>query len=279
MSSMTAGFAVRHARQIQAMLDEVNSKPPARIALAGARDHATSLSDSLAGPEDDAVVVLTAPEAHAGLDGFTAIVVVSEEWPISERDVATLRAAERADVPTIAILIGVESARRDEVPYVLATDVILAESAGGATVAVVERVAARAKGDAYCVARALPHFSEPVSRAIIRHYARLNGMVGAASIVPGADLPVLTVNQLRMVARLAGAHSIDLDAKRLVELAVVVGASLGLRGLARTALGVVPGLGGALRGGVALSGTAAIGEAALRRFRAEAGQSGPVATL
>ena len=157
----------------------------------------------------------------------------------------------------------------------LATDVLLAATIDEAATPVVERLASKAKGEAYRIAKALPHYREPVCRAIIRHYARLNGVLGAAAFIPGADLPVMTVNQLRMVARLAGAQGIELDSKRLVELAAVVGASLGLRGVARTALSLLPGPSRAIKGGVALGGTTAVGEAALRRFRAENGTAEP----
>jgi len=271
-TSLSAGFALRHARQIQAMLDEVNSEPPARIAAAGAAEPLAPLARALAGDTEGAITVLDWGERDFSLDAYMALVVVIDSWPVDRSNVGLLRAAERAGVPIVAVLVGIgQAARRDEVPYVLATDVIVTDVAADAAVRVVERIAARAKGDAYRVARALPHFAEPVSKAIIRHYSRLNGLVGAAAIIPGADLPVLTINQLRMVTRLAGAQGIELDAKRLAEFAVVVGASLGLRGVARTALGLLPGPGRAIKGGVALSGTTAIGEAALRRFRAESG--------
>lgn len=251
------------------MLDEVNSKPPARIAVAGASGPAGELAGLLAGDTEGAVSVLE--RGAADIVGSTTLVLVVDAWPLPDRDEETLRAAERAGVHRVAALLGSEvPAHRDEVPYVLATDCVKAATASGALDPLVERIAIGAKGDAYRLARALPHFREQSSRAIIRHYARLNGLVGAAAIVPGADLPVLTINQLRMVARLAGAQGIVLDARRLVELAAVVGASLGMRGVARAALSLLPGPGRAIKGGVALSGTTAIGEAALRRFRAEA---------
>ena len=267
----TAGFAVRHARQIQAMLDEVNSMPPARVAVSGSPRGAAALADALAGSTDGAVDVLTGAEAPHSLSAYTALIVAIDEWPVRDRDVGVLRAGERAAMPIVVALLGLgESARRDAVPYVPSTDVISAETAADGLPAIVEHLAARLKADAYLLARALPQLRAPVSKAIVRHYARRNGLVAAAAIVPGADLPVLAINQLRMVARLAAAYGIRLDNKRLTELGVVVGASLGMRSVARTALALLPGPGRAIKGGVALSGTTAIGEAALRRFRSEA---------
>lgn len=275
-SKLNVGFAARHARQVQAMLDEVNSRPAARIAVSGTGARAADLVTALASDTQDVVVLIGEDATAASLDEFEALVYVGSDWPIGARAVETLRAADRASLPIVAVIHGVKGvARRDEIPYVLATDVIVADGSSAAALAVVERLAARAKGDAYTIARALPHFREPVSKAIIRHYARLNALVGALSLVPGADLPVLTLNQLRMVVRLAGAYDVELDAKRLVELGAVVGASVGLRGVARSALSILPGPRWSIKGGVAFGGTTAIGEAAAKRFRAQAGAAGP----
>lgn len=275
-AGLSASFALRHARQIQGMLEEVNSKPPARIAVAGSPALATELAAAISGDAPGAVGVLEASDLRTALEGLTALVVVLDRLPVRERDLTIMRAAERASVPIVAAVVGLgPEVRRDDVPYVLATDVVLVDSIDAAPLPLVERIAARVKGEAYRVARALPHFRDPVSKAIIRHYSRLNGLVGAAALVPGADLPVMTLNQLRMVARLAGAQGVELDAKRLVELAAVVGASLGLRGVARTALGLLPGPTRAIKGSVALGGTTAVGEAALRRFRAQTGTVEP----
>ncbi len=43
-------------------------------------------------------------------------------------------------------------------------------------------------------------------------------MLGVAIFVPGVDFPVLTLNQLRLVLRLASAHGDEIDQSRLPEL-------------------------------------------------------------
>src|SRR5688572_31706532 len=53
----------------------------------------------------------------------------------------------------------------------------------------------------------------------------LNAVLGAAIFVPGADFPVLTLNQLRLVLRLAQAHGEEIDAQRVPEILAVVGRS------------------------------------------------------
>jgi uncharacterized protein (DUF697 family) len=94
-------------------------------------------------------------------------------------------------------------------------------------------------------------------------------VLGAAVFVPGADLPMLTLNQLRLLLRLEQAYGLDVDPReRLPELAATLGAGLGLRALARELLDRVPVAGWAVQGAVAYAGTRALGEAAIRRLEA-----------
>ena len=65
---------------------------------------------------------------------------------------------------------------------------------------------ARCDGCRCCVRR-------PFSELIVIS-RRKNGIVGAAVFIPGADMPVLTLNQLRMVLRICGAYGLDADRDR-----------------------------------------------------------------
>ena len=56
------------------------------------------------------------------------------------------------------------------------------------------------------------------------------------------------------------------EQERIPEILAVVGAGLGFRTVAREALGLVPGLGWAVKGGVAYVGTKALGKAATAYF-------------
>jgi uncharacterized protein (DUF697 family) len=100
----------------------------------------------------------------------------------------------------------------------------------------------------------------------VKTAARQNGVVGAAVFVPGVDLPVLTLNQLRLVLRIAAAHGQEVGPARLPEALGIVGAALSLRTVARSLVGVVPWVGWAVKGGVAYGGTRALGEAAVRAY-------------
>jgi uncharacterized protein (DUF697 family) len=113
----------------------------------------------------------------------------------------------------------------------------------------------------------VPLLREAVSEQLVASFARKNGIVAAAVWIPGTDLPVLALNELRLVLRLAQAHgAADNVAERLPELVATLGAALGLRAVAREALGVVPGGGWFVKAGVAYAGTRALGEAARLRF-------------
>jgi hypothetical protein len=86
----------------------------------------------------------------------------------------------------------------------------------------------------------------------------------------GADLPVLALNQLRLVLRIAQAYGVENVRERMPELAATLGAGFGLRAAARELLDLVPVAGWLVKGGVAYAGTRGLGEAAVRRFSAAA---------
>ena len=133
---------------------------------------------------------------------------------------------------------------------------------------IVERIAVRLGEDAAPLAGRLPVLRDAVCARIVESFARKNGLVGAAVFIPGVDLTVLALNQVRMLLRLDQAFGLELDPReRLPEIAAVVGAGLGLRTLARELLDLVPVAGWAVKGGVAYAGTRALGEAQVRRLR------------
>lgn len=106
-----------------------------------------------------------------------------------------------------------------------------------------------------------------MSDQLVASFARKNGIVAAAVWIPGADLPLLALNEVRLLLRLAQAHGAAGDVRdRLPEVAATIGAGFGLRALARELLDLAPGLGWALKGAIAYGGTRALGEAARVRF-------------
>ena len=200
------------------------------------------------------------------LEGGELLVYAIEGDAATPDDEKVLRFADRHDVPIVSVLFTATAAPPD-IPYVLPTDVIVVRPGQEIPFhALVERAADRAGDKGYVLAAKLPAIRQAVCQEIVRRFARQNGILGAAIFIPGADLPVLTLNQIRMVLRLAAAHGEEIDGERAVELLGVVGAGLGFRALARQALTVVPGPGWAIKGGVAYAGTLALGEAAVAYF-------------
>ena len=105
-----------------------------------------------------------------------------------------------------------------------------------------------------------------VAKEAVRATSWQNAAIGAAVFIPGADMPLLTLNQGKMLLRIAAAYGQQLDAERVKELAAVVAGGFLLRGVAREVIGIIPGFGWALKGGIAYSGTMAMGMAAVRYF-------------
>ncbi|MBI4322450.1 MAG: hypothetical protein HY675_28485 [Chloroflexi bacterium] len=149
------------------------------------------------------------------------------------------------------------------------------------------------------LARRLPRFRDHVANQIILETSRVNAEFALFSSIPsnipiigeivspGADLFVLTKNQVMMILKLAVLNGRSIDAKLeiVLEIAPVVGGAFLWRTLARTLLGLVPGvLSAAPKTLVAFAGTHVVGSMAhyyyghgrkpsreaVRRFRREA---------
>jgi uncharacterized protein (DUF697 family) len=125
----------------------------------------------------------------------------------------------------------------------------------------------RAMDEDYLVALAkgYPPFRRAVSEEIVRNNARQNAVVGALPI-PGADMPVMTANQARMVLNIAAAYGEDLSMDRAKELLGVLAAGFGLRALSRQAVKFVPVGGWAAAAVIGYSGTVAMGRATILYF-------------
>ncbi len=208
--------------------------------------------------------------------GADAYVHVLADEP-SDEDVAVLRRARRAHVPVVAVAFA-SAINSFSVPYVLATDVVWARPGEDAPLdAVAQAIAASLGEDGAPIAARVPLLREPFCEQLLASFARRNGLLAAAVWRPGADLPVLLRNELRLVLRLAQAHDADGLPELLPEITATLGAGFGLRALARQLLDLAPGAGWMLKGAVAYGGTRALGEAARLRF-APASTRPPAAT-
>ena len=239
---------------------ELRSSSDSRpLAIAGAKELVPLLARELRAGGDASAVV-----ENGNFERAAVIVYVLAGEP-GDEDLAVLRAADRAEVPVVAVARpGV-----DEIPYVLATDIVPVPPGGSFPIDEIAEAVARKLGERGSdLARRLPVLRRAVCDELIRRYSRKNGLIGAAVFVPGVDMPVLTLNQVRMVLRIARAYGYDLDRERALEILPVIAGGLGMRALARELLDLVPFAGWLLKGAVAYAGTRAVGEAAVRYFEA-----------
>ena len=195
-----------------------------------------------------ALVALLARELRAGGEpgavreggdprGARAVV-----W-IGTPDVKRLRAASLARVPIVGVSDG------SSLPYVLDTDLVVVRPGEPVPTGAVARTVARVLADGGIgLAARLPVLRGPVVDELIRAASLQNAKFAAAVWIPGVDMPILTLNQARMVLRIAVAHGHEIGRERLADIAGVVGAGFGFRTVGRQLVGMVPFAGWAARG-------------------------------
>ena len=240
------------------------------IVVAGAPGPVEALRDALSeGGEPQALRDLSGGELSSyDVEGAGLLLYVVEGEKTTPADEETLKLAERKGVEVICVVVGAGPDPVD-VPFVLATNVVQAPAGGDLPVQeILDAIAERVDERAYMWASRLPVLRPAVVEHIIEKFSRQNGILGVAIFIPGADMPVLTLNQIRMVFRIAAAYGEEIDRDRALEILAVVGAGFGFRALAREALAFVPGVGWAIKGGIAYVGTKALGRAAERYFEA-----------
>ncbi len=125
----------------------------------------------------------------------------------------------------------------------------------------------RAMDEDYLVplAKGYPLLRRAICDWLVRNNAQENAFIGALPI-PGADMPVMTANQGRMVLQIAAAHGEQLSMERARELLGVLAAGFGLRALARQAVKIVPVGGWAASAVMGYAGTLAMGRATILYF-------------
>jgi uncharacterized protein (DUF697 family) len=241
------------------------------IVVAGAPERARAIREALVeGGDSDAVLDLAGkPLTAYDVEGSRVVVYAVDGATPTEEDEKSMRLAIRKGVGVICVLVGVPSGETPYVPYVLDTHIVAVAPGESLPIEeIAERIGARAEEAGYQLAARLPALRPVVVEEIVKKFSLQNGVLGVAIFIPGADFPVLTLNQIRMVLRIAAAHGEALDRERAVEILTVVGAGLGFRTVARQLVGMVPGLGWAVKGGVAYGATRALGEAAAAYFAA-----------
>lgn len=231
------------------------------LAVGGARELAHELRQQfLRGRAEPDSVRLGRPE---GADAYVHVLA----GDLEDSDLRLLRRARRTRVPVVAVVRGPEP-RPAAIPYVLATDIVQVGPGERFPLEVIARALAARLGERGApLAARIPLLRGPVCEHLVESFSRRNGLFAAAARTRGGDLPVLALNDFRLVLRLAQAYGSGADAHdRLPELAATVSAGFALRALARELLRLVPGAAWAVKGAVAYGGTRAVGDAARLRF-------------
>ena len=248
---MKSPIGIGAVRKLIKELDAA-SRDRRSLAIGGAPELARALERDLVRGGDASAVRIGAP---AGAVLYVHIATGDDE--------AALKGARRARVPVVAIVFDDE-----QLPFVRASDIVHVGPGEPLPVdEIAEAIAAKLGDDGAPLAARLPVLRAPVCKRIVASFARKNAFVGAAVFIPGADLPVLALNEVRMLLLLDQAYGLELDPRdRLPEIAATLGAGFGLRAVARELLDLVPVAGWAVKGGVAYGGTRALGEAAVLRL-------------
>jgi uncharacterized protein (DUF697 family) len=222
---------------------------PRPLSVAGARELVPILARELRADGEASAVVENV------LENVSVLVWVGT--PDAER----LHRADQAGVPIVAVTDA------DVVPYVLATSIVHVPPGQGFPIdEIVRAIADKLGEDGTALAARLPVVRAAVCNHLIAAFSKRNAMIAAAVFIPGVDMPLLTLNQARLVLRIALAYGQTVDNQRALELLGVVGAGFGLRAVARELLDFVPVAGWAVKAAVAYGGTKAVGEAAVRYF-------------
>jgi uncharacterized protein (DUF697 family) len=179
----------------------------------------------------------------------------------------TLAEARDRAIPALAVGLAVDMrdvAARVAHPYADTVAALDAERAVDSEVAawLVERLS----GKRLALAHNFAFMRRAVADEAIKATAIQNALIGTIVIIPGADMPLMTLNQSKMLLQIAAAYGERLGTERVRELAAVVGGAFALRAVARQLLALVPGFGWAIKGAIGYGGTMAMGKAAVVYF-------------
>ncbi len=203
----------------------------------------------------------------------SADVVIALAGPGDTLAPSLARAREKF-VPTVALVAQADrnaAARRLDHPVL---DTLAAEEAAELVALLGAWLEDRVSGKRIALAANFEFVRRAVAVEAVKTTSLQNGVVGGVVIIPGADMPIMTLNQAKMVMQIAAAYGQPLGAERIKELAMVVGGGFALRAVARQALTLVPGFGWAIKAGIGYSGTLAMGYAAIEYFEQGGDASG-----
>ncbi len=196
--------------------------------------------------------------AHAARKmGIPTVLAISEG--------ETYFSAEPPSLPTVSGRTDREAADEQGIP---ADDIVLIDMREGQPCldALAKWIIKNAPAKRLSLADDFPFLRHALAMEMVQSTSIQNAAVGVVFFVPGADMPIMTLNQAKMVLQLASIYGQELDRRRIKEIAAVVAGAFGLRTAARQISGLVPAIGWAFKAAVAYSGTLAMGRLAAAYF-------------
>lgn len=116
------------------------------------------------------------------------------------------------------------------------------------------------------LARAFPFIRHPLAVELAKQTTIQNGAIGLVFFVPGADMPLIALNQAKMVLQIAAVYGKEMSKERLGEVLAVMAGGIGCRAVARQLVARAPMLGWAIKPAVAASGTMGMAIAAIEYY-------------
>ena len=116
------------------------------------------------------------------------------------------------------------------------------------------------------LASRFPFLHHPLAIELGKENTIQNGVIGFIFFVPGADMPLITLNQTKMLIQIATIYGRPLNRERIKEVIVVVVSGFGFRAISRRLVSLIPVLGWLIKPVVAASGTMAMAAAAVEYY-------------
>jgi uncharacterized protein (DUF697 family) len=265
---------------LKAVTEARSASPAPHLCVVGSGDDLARVVGVLsAGAKDEtggvsALIDALAPAdfpADPHLAGRWDIVVLVAAGSSAAQVVPVVHAARRAGCKIIGLVETPDTDAWEREAGLFGDEVCHGLGHGPAGKPTLENRIIDAAGDgAAALAATLPSVRRTYCDHVVLTNAAQNGVIGVVVIIPGADMPAMTANQIRMVLKIAHSYGEELGLDRALEILSIVGTGFVLRTLARQALDFVPGFGWAVKGAVGFSGTIALGQAAIAYFEAGA---------
>ena len=210
----------------------------------------------------------------------TADAVVALVGSASNDVAPTLHELTRKSLPTVVLALRADRGEMSRLLQHPENDVLTGDDPRELVLGpLAEWMMARLPAKRVAVANNFAFTRRAVAKEAVKSTAWQNAAIGAITILPGTDMPLMTANQAKMLLQIAAAYGEPLGYDRVKELTAVVGGGLLFRAVARQLLDFIPGFGWAVKGVIGYTGTLAMGEAAIRYFEQGANLSGVIVQL